>query len=116
MPSPKTLQEKQDEKGRLAKQYLANKRAQWKAFCALEPRILVFQRDVRRMESPSAILAYVRASWVMDAPAEARVYALRIIDKHANRMALAAGGQILSDPLPPKRNLYMVAKELLRVY
>lgn len=115
MPSPKTLQEKQDEKGRLAKHYRFNKRVKWDAFCADEPRILTLQRDIRRMDSPSAILEYLRASWVLEASTDARIYTLRIIDKHANKKALQAGGEALSDPMPPARNLYIAARELLRI-
>lgn len=110
-----TLQEKQEEKGRLGRHYKAQKRAAWQEFCSIEPRILAFQKEIKRMDNPAAILAYLRTSWVMSAPQDARIYALRIIDKHANRMALRAGGEALSDPIPPKRNLFIAARELLRV-
>jgi len=52
MPSPKTLEEKQAEQGRLAKAYRANKRRLWAEFCEREPRILRFQKDVRAMKDP----------------------------------------------------------------
>lgn len=115
MPSPKTLEEKQAEQGRLAKAYRANKRRLWAEFCEREPRILRFQNDVRSMKDPAAILDYLSRSWVRQAPMEARYYALRIIDKHAVRMARQKGGAELDDPLPPKRNLYIAAREMLAV-
>lgn len=115
MPSPKTLEEKQAEKGRLAKQHRANKRAAWAAMCESEPRILELQKDVRAMRSPAEILAYLRASWIMEASPDARLYALRIVNAHADKMVRQSGGEALSDPLPPTRNLFIAVRELLRV-
>lgn len=115
MSKPRTLEEKQLEQSRLAKHYKANKRAAWAAFCISEPRILTFQKNVKAMRNPADILSYVRDSWVMQASPDARLYALRIINKHANRMALQAGGETLSDPMPPKKNLFIAARELLAV-
>lgn len=83
--------------------------------CEREPRILAFQKDVRKMESPKAILEYVSRSWVMQADADTRLCALRIINKHADNMALKQGGPRLDDPIPPARNLFIAARELLAV-
>lgn len=117
MPSQprKTLQEKQDEKGRLSRAYKARKREQWKALFEQEPRLADFKKALRREENPARILKRLQGSWIMSAPDDVRYAALQIIDAHANRMILRRGGQILDDPLPPKRNLFLVAREMLRV-
>ena len=101
----------QAEKNRLMTRYRQNKRAQWQALCEAEPRILEFQRDISAMDSPAAILAYLRASWVMQAPAEVRYYALRIINAHAEKKS----GRVLDDPLPPTESLFFAAQRLLAV-
>jgi hypothetical protein len=110
-----TLQDKQEEKGRLAKHYRALRRSDWEAFCQQEPRIIQFGKDVRARKTSADVLAYVRGSWVVSAPQDARIYALRIVNAHADKMARAAGGEALNDPLPPKRNLFIAVRELLGV-
>ena len=117
MPSQprKTLQEKQDEKDRLSRQYKARQREKWALLIAQEPRLLAFKKELAKEENPRRIIERLRKSWIMHAPMEVRYAALRIIDAHANKMVLRQGGFILDDPLPPKRNLYMVARDLLGV-
>lgn len=116
MPSPhKTLQDKQDEQGRLAKAYRARKKAEWIEAVANEPRLIELQRDIRAMRSPGGILAYLRGSWVLAASSDVRLYALRIVNAHADKMVRAAGGEALDDPLPPARNLFIAVRELLGV-
>lgn len=116
MPSPrKTLQEKQDEKERLSRQYKARQREKWALLIQQEPRLLTFKKELAKEDSPRRIIERIKHSWIMQAPMEVRYAVLRIIDAHANKMVLRQGGQILDDPLPPKRNLYMVARDLLGV-
>jgi len=110
-----TLQEKQAEKQRLGKAYLARKRAEWAELLAREPRLVEFKRAIRRERNPALCLVRLADSWVRFAPAEVRYAALRIIDAHANRMARQQGGEGLSDPLPPGRNVFLTAREMLAV-
>lgn len=112
MPS---LEEKQAERSRLEKAYRARKRQQWLELCEREPRIKDFEKAVRQCMKPSAVLALIRGSWLMEASDDTRFYALKIISKHCDRMALREGRQILDDPLPPATSLFFVCKELLRV-
>jgi len=115
MPLPKTLEDKQAEQSRLAKAYYAAKRKAWALAVFDEPRLLDVQRDIRAMRSPAAILAYLRGSWVMEASPEVRLYVLRIVNAHADKMIRAAGGEALNDPMPPAVNLFIAARELLGV-
>jgi len=111
----KTLQEKQDEKQRLAKAYLLRKRQQWAELVKREPRIAEFKKAVRREREPARLLVWLADSWVRRADPDIRHTALRIIDAHANRMALQAGRSALDDPIPPARNVFLAAREMLAV-
>ena len=114
MPSPpKTLQEKQDEKQRLSRYYKARKREQWALLLQREPRLAEFKKALRREDNPTRILRRLEGSWIMSAPDDVRYAALRLIDAHANRMALQRGGEVLSDPMPPALNLFLAARGLL---
>lgn len=110
-----TLQEKQAEKQRLSVAYKARKRAEWTALLEREPRLTEFKRAVRKAPSPAHVLLLLSDSWVRFAETEIRFAALRIIGAHASRMALQAGGEALSDPLPPARNVFLAAREMLAV-
>jgi hypothetical protein len=109
------LQEKQAEKQRLAKAYLARKRLQWAELVQREPRIASFKKAIRRQSDPAQCLVWLADSWVRQAPAETRYAALRIIDAHAVRMARLQGGEALNDPIPPARNVFLAAREMLAV-
>jgi hypothetical protein len=112
---PLTLQDKQDEKNRLMKAYRASKRQEWADLTAQEPRLLDFKKSLRAMRQPQQVLAMLADSWVREAPMPVRHAALRLIDKHADREARFAGRPILNDPLPPDRNVFLVAREMLAV-
>lgn len=112
---PRTLAAKTAERDRLSKAYRFAKRAEWQGLCEQEPRLHAFKLALRRMNNPREIIARLADSWLRHAPNDIRYAALRQIDRHANRMALRLGGSELNDPMPPGRNLYFVAKELLAV-
>lgn len=105
------LRAKQAEQSRLTAQYRRNRKAEWEKFCESEPRILELQKDIHAIRSPAEILAYLRQSWVMEASTDARFYALRIINAHAEKMS----GRVLDDPIPPAENLFIAARRLLAV-
>jgi hypothetical protein len=110
-----TLQEKQAEKQRLGKAYMARKRQEWAELVAREPRITAFKKAIRRQADPAQCLVWLADSWVRTASTETRYAALRIIDAHAGRMARQHGGEALSDPIPPARNVFLAAREMLAV-
>jgi hypothetical protein len=110
-----TLQDKQAEKQRLVKAYLTRKRQEWAALYAREPRLAILKKQVRREQDPAQLLCALADSWVRFADADIRLAALRIIDAQANRMARQQGGQALDDPIPPSRNVFLAAKEILAV-
>jgi len=109
----KTLEEKQAEKARLAKAYVAKKRAEWNALVEREPRLLPLRKAINRADDPRKMLIDLSNSWVRLAPPDIRYAALRMIDKRANKMARQQGGEALDDPLPPYRNVYIAAREML---
>ena len=113
--SKQTLEEKQAEKQRLSKAYKAQKRRKWEELLKRQPRLAEFKRAVRKAPSPSSVLVLLADSWVRHADSETRFAALRIIGAHAARMAQQSGGQALSDPMPPARNVFLVAREMLAV-
>lgn len=115
MSKPRTLAEKQDEKGRLLKAFRASRRAEWEALCEQEPRLLGIRRALRALHDPRAILSRLADSWVRLAPADVRLAVLREINRHAERQARREGRAVLDDPIPPQRNLFLAARELLGV-
>lgn len=112
---PRTLQDKQEEKSRLWRKFLAAKKAEWAELCEQEPRLPVFRREVRRTRSPAETLLLLADSWVRAAPQHVRHAALQQINRHADRMARAEGRAVLDDPLPPARNVFLAAREMLAV-
>lgn len=109
------LQEKQDAKSRLLRKFRADARQRWTELCEREPRLPALRRAIRRCHNPAALLLGLSDSWVRSADAELRHAALRLVDRHANRMARFAGRQALDDPLPPATNVFFTAKQLLEV-
>lgn len=110
-----TLAQKQEEKQRLRKAYLSWKRQQWAGLFQREPRLSEFKKAVRREQDPARLLVTLADSWVRFADADIRLAVLRIIDAQANRMARRNGGEALNDPIPPARNLFLAAREMLAV-
>lgn len=110
-----TLEDKQDEKGRLWKAYRAKKREAWRDLCQREPRMIGFRRALRRTRDTGAFVVRLSDSWLRNADADVRFAALQQIDTHAGRMALRLGGRDLDDPMPPSINLFLVSRELLGV-
>lgn len=112
---PRTLAEKQDEKARLLKKARAARRVDWAELIELEPRLVGFAKALKRQREPRAILARLSDSWVRGASMPVRYAVLRLIDRHAAKQARFAGRTPLNDPLPPQRNLYLAAREMLAV-
>jgi hypothetical protein len=110
-----TLEQKQAEKQRLSRAYRARKRQEWADLFRQEPRLSAFKKAVRRQRSGAGLLILTADSWVRQAPTEVRFAALRIIDAQANRLARQQGWQALDDPIPPARNPFLIAREMLAV-
>lgn len=115
MSAPLTLQDKQQEKQRLLKAFRAARRQEWEELCTAEPRLPGVKRQLRTMREPKVLLLRLSDSWVRSAPVPVRHAVLRLIDKHADREARFAGRPILDDPIPPGRNVFLVAREMLAV-
>lgn len=115
MSGPRTLEEKQAEKARLAVKYNRAQRERWKELCEREPRLAVLRRAIRRTTSPAATLLLIAESWARNADHDVRHAVLRQIDRHANRMARFAGRAPLDDPMPPQMNVFLTARQMLAV-
>lgn len=106
-----TLQGKQEEKARLLSKFKAHRREEWAKLTAKEPRLAQFKKAIRD-QSPQDIARLVHLSWLRTAHKDIQYAALRLIDKEAARQTRSQGGEPLDDPLPPQRNLYLVAREV----
>lgn len=111
----RSLQDKQDEKGRLLKAFRAARRAQWAELCEREPRLAGVRSALRGFEDPRALLTRLADSWVRTAPTDVKFAVLREINRHADRMARREGRAVLDDPFPPAVNLFHASRELLGV-
>lgn len=110
-----TLQDKQDEQGRLLKAYRAKQREKWSDALEQEPRLGALRIAIKRCLHPSALVVAMADSWVRCAPIDIRHVALRLVDAHCNAMARAQGGVELDDPLPPQSNVFFAVREILDV-
>jgi hypothetical protein len=110
-----TLQEKQDEKGRLLKAYRLWKRQQWTLLTEQEPRLLLFRRWLGRQTDPCEALIIISNSWLRFAPDSVKHIALGLIEKHAGKQAEYQGREPLDDPWPGKTSFYFTAREMFAV-
>jgi hypothetical protein len=110
-----TLDEKQAEKQRLAKAYTFYKRAEWQALCEQEPRLLTLRKAIRASRDPERLYAMLADSWVRFAPAPVGYAVLRLVDRQADKIRREQGGEGLSDPIPPARNLFIAVREMLKL-
>lgn len=112
---PRTLEEKQDERARLAKKYRAHRRERWNDLIAEEPRLVAFKSSLRRMRDAREVIHRLADSWIRRAPPHVRLAGLQLIEQHSQRERRYRGLAPLDDPLPPRRNVFLVARELLAV-
>ena len=113
--TPRTLQEKQDEKDRLLKKYRYAKRRQWLELCEREPRMPALRKAIRRTRTPGETISLLATSWVRNADSDTRLAALQEVNGHAERMARYEGRAPLDDPFPPEMNVFLIAREMLAV-
>lgn len=104
-----------EEKQRLSARYRKWKTSEARATLASEPRLRDFNRYLRRVQPQDAgeLIEAVATSWLPASPQDVRIYALRMIDRHCNRLNLRMGNEILDDPMPPETSVYFLAREIL---
>lgn len=109
------LDRKMAEKQRLTRAYKVWQREVRTETLASEPRLRDFMRYLRTVtpEDGNDMLAAVTSSWLPKAAQNVRIFALRLIDRHAGRLARRMGDEPLNDPLPPETNVYLRAREIL---
>lgn len=109
------LEQKMAEKQRLTRAYKAWQREVRLEALAAEPRLRDFMRYLRTVsvEQGYELLEQVRGSWLPASQQPVRIFALRLIDRHAGKLARFAGGEPLNDPLPPETSVYFEARALL---
>jgi len=109
------LDRKMAEKQRLTRAYKAWQREVRIETLASEPRLRDFMRYLRTVKPHDGdeLLQAVRSSWLPRSTQAVRIFALRLIDRHAGRLARQLGDEPLNDPLPPETNVYLQAREIL---
>jgi hypothetical protein len=112
---PSELEKKLLEKQRLSARYRKWKTQEARETLASEPRLRDFNRYLRRVkpEEGDELIEAIAESWLPACPQPVRVYALRMIDRHCNRINQRLGNDILDDPLPPETTVYFKARALL---
>lgn len=112
-PSP--LEKKLLEKQRLTGLYRKWKTSEARATLASEPRLRAFNRYLRSVKPQDGdeLVEAIAESWLPDSPQNVRVYALRMVDRHCNRLNLRLGNEVLDDPLPPETSIYFRTRDLL---
>ena len=112
---PSALDLKMGEKQRLNKAYRAWQRDHRAAVIEGEPRLRDFHRYLRKVTADQGdeLIEQVTVSWLRDSTQDVRIFALRLIDRHANKLARRMGREALDDPMPPETSVYFKARELL---
>lgn len=114
--APTPLEAKLQERQRLNRQYKAWKRAERRRLIEAEPRLLQFIKYLRKMQiddGDDLIEAISVCDWLLSAPQDVRLLALRLIQDRADRLCLLAGLPVFSDPMPPETNVYHECRKLL---
>lgn len=109
------LDKKMAEKQRLTRAYKLWQRKVREDTLLEEPRLRDFMRYLRTVQPEQAdeLLEQVRGSWLMDASQAVRIFALRLIARHSDRLNRRAGNEALDDPMPPETSVYFEAREML---
>lgn len=109
------FEERMEEKQRLSARYRKWKTSEARATLASEPRLRAFNRYLRKIEPQDGdeLIEAIAESWLPESRQDVRIYALRMVDRHCNRLNLRLGHEILDDPLPPETNVYFRARALL---
>jgi len=113
--APSEFEKKLLEKQRLTARYRKWKTSEARATLASEPRLRAFNRYLRSVKPGQGdeLIEAIAESWLPGAPQDVRIYALRMVDRHCNRLNLRLGNEVLDDPLPPETTVYFEARDLL---
>ena len=112
---PSALDLKMAEKQRLTRAYKASLRKDRLEAFTQEPRLFDFMRYLRRVRPNDAdeLVEAVQTSWLPASPQNVRILALRLINRHCDRLNRAIGNEALDDPLPPEKSVYFHCRDLL---
>lgn len=104
-----------EEKQRLSRAYRRWKTTEARATLASEPRLRDFNRYLRSVKPEQAdeLIEAIEASWLPECNQSVRIYALRMISRHCDRLNQRMGNDVLDDPLPPETSTYFRARALL---
>ena len=110
---PSELDKKLAEKQRLTRAYKAMRRRDRQEAFEQEPRLRNFMRWLRRQNEPGELVAGIAESWLPASPQNIRILALRLVDRHCDRLNRAIGNEALDDPMPPNSSAYFRCRDLL---
>lgn len=113
--APSAFDLRMEEKQRLSARYRKWKTGEARATLTSEPRLRAFNRYLRSVTPGEAneLIDAIAESWLPASPQDVRVYALRMIDRHCNRLNQRLGNEVLDDPMPPETSVYFQARDLL---
>lgn len=101
------------EKQRLSRAYKAMVRKDRVEAFQQEPRLRDFMRWLRHQNEPHELIAGIAESWLLSASSNVRTLALRLINRHCDRLNRFMGNEALDDPLPPEKSVYFHCRDLL---
>lgn len=109
------LDKKMAERQRLTRAYKLWQRKVREETLVQEPRLRDFMRYLRTVkpEEGDDLLEQVRGSWLPASSQAVRIFALRLIASHCDRLNRRAGNEALDDPMPPETSVYLEAREIL---
>lgn len=113
--APSALDLKMAERQRLSKGYRIIQRRERETTLAHEPRLRDFLRYLRTVkpEQSDDLIQAIKESWLPKSVQAVRIFALRLIARHCDRLNRQAGREALDDPIPPETSVYFEAKALL---
>ncbi len=109
------LDKKMLEKQRLSKAYRAWVRSHRTEVLSAEPRLRDFLRYLRTVKADQGdeLIEQITTSWLPASPQPVRLFALQLVDRHANKLVRQMGGEALNDPMPPEPTVYFRARDVL---
>lgn len=107
------LELKMREKQRLTRAYKASLSRDRRQAFEDEPRLRDFMRWLRRQDEPVELVTGISESWLPQAARNVRLFALRLIDRHCDRLNRQMGNEALDDPLPPETNVFFQCRDIL---
>lgn len=112
---PSALEKKMLERQRLNKSYRLSVSKERLETLQVEPRLMDFLRYLRTVKPDDGdeLIDQIRSSWLPKSVQPVRIFALRLVARHCDRLNRQVGREALDDPIPPETSVYFEARTLL---